>query len=548
MSKTLINLDNQAKGKIFSFGSIGENSLLTLNAATTGTTVLDVKGSVEVKGNVIVALAPTANSHAVNKLFVDNAIATVNNNATALSGRVTSLESQVVTITGTTIPTLAGRVTTAEGNITTLQSGTSGLSGRTSTLEGEMDAVEGRLNTAEPKISTLETKMTNVQADVLHITGTTLVSMQSATSTVAGNLASEITNRANADTSIRNDFASADATTLGSAKTYTDGEIAENVTNKLAVADGIATLGSDAKILTSQLPDSVLGQVEYKGILYSGDTSTLPFASASTGHYFVAAEALTIDSVEFLTGDWIISDGSKWDKVDNTDAVATVFGRMGNISAVKGDYNAALITISGVTSISSDNVKGAIGELVSDISDEVTRATNAESALDGRLGTAETDIANLKSADTDIRDEFAAGDATTLSSANTYTDGKITQEISDRNDAILVEKQRAEGAEATLASDLASEVINRTDADAALQSQIDGLSGAARVTKKVTIAAGTGNTFNITESFDAGSLMVYVNGLLMSPEAGDDYSVSESVVTFNYSLETGDKVIAYAAI
>jgi hypothetical protein len=547
MSRTLINLDNQAKAKIFSFGSVGENSLVTFNSATSGQTVLDVKGSMNVVGNIIVAVAPTADSHAVNKLFVDSAVQTINSNVSAVEGRATTLESEMDAV--------EGRLDTAEPKISTLEGEMDAVEGRLdtaepkiSTLEGEMDAVEGRLDTAEPKISTLEGEMDAVEGDIAHITGTTLVAMVSATSTVANDLASEVSNRTSEDSAIRTDFASADAATLVSANDYTDAEITDNVTDKLAAANGIATLGADAKILTAQLPDSVLGQVEYQGVLTAAGVDGLPSAADAAGHYYVASEELTVGTINFMTGDWIISDGTNWDKVDNTDAVATVHGRMGNVIATKGDYKAELITISGVTSISSDNVKGAIGELVSDIADEVTRATNAESALDGRVTTAESDIVDLMSEDTAIRTDFASADAATLVSANDYTDAEISTEVSNRNAAILVEQERAEGAELTLTTNLATEVSDRTAADADLQSQIDSLGGAARITKKVTIVAGTGNTFNVTESFNEDTLMVYVNGLLMSPEFEDDYSVAGQVVTFNYALESGDKVIAYGAI
>jgi hypothetical protein len=459
MSKTLINLDNQAKAKVFSFGANGENALVTLNAAATGTTVLDVKGTVSVGGNVLIAVAPSADSHAVNKLFVDTAINTINSNATTLAGRVTA-------------------------------------------AEGEIDALQG---------------------DVLNITGTTLVAMQSEIDTLESNLSTEVSNRTTADTSIRTDFAAADTTirtdfaaadaaTLVSAKTYTDAEITANVTNKLAVASGIATLDGGAKILMSQLPDSIIGQVEYQGVYdMSSNVEPAVASSGNTGHYYVISVAgsragftgVDGDDNEFNVGDWIISNGSTWDKVDNTDAVATVFGRNGNIQAVAGDYTASQVTFVPAGSVEAIQVQAAIEEVSAEVATEKTRAELAE-----------------------------ATNATAISN----------------------EKLRAEGVEADLltgitanATAISSEEDRAIAAEAALQNAIDNAVATAKITKKLAFSTA-GRVITITEEFVAGSQMVYLNGLLMSDDANDDYAVAGQVATFNYDLESGDKILVFGAI
>jgi hypothetical protein len=96
------------------------------------------------------------------------------------------------------------------------------------------------------------------------------------------------------------------------------------------------------KIKTSHLPDSILGQVSYQGGWNAAtNTPTIPAAAiGNKGHYYVTNTAGSLFSIDFNVGDWIVSNGSAWEKVDNTDAVATVFGRTGPISAASGDYNA----------------------------------------------------------------------------------------------------------------------------------------------------------------------------------------------------------------
>jgi|GEM_PF-2790547 len=114
-------------------------------------------------------------------------------------------------------------------------------------------------------------------------------------------------------------------------------------------SNGYASLDAGAKVPAAQLPDSIVGQVEYQGT-WAGDTNTPTIPAADTsnkGHYYVASSAVAsghgysnVPNVDFAVGDWIISNGTGWEKVDNTDAVTTVFGRLGAIVAVATDYNA----------------------------------------------------------------------------------------------------------------------------------------------------------------------------------------------------------------
>lgn len=116
----------------------------------------------------------------------------------------------------------------------------------------------------------------------------------------------------------------------------------------LGLANGIAPLDGSAKIDESYLPDSIVGQVEYQGT-WAADTNTpaIPAASSSNkGHYYITTGSVSIGhgyanvpDVDFEDGDWIISDGSSWAKVDNSDAVTTVFGRNGNVVANADDYD-----------------------------------------------------------------------------------------------------------------------------------------------------------------------------------------------------------------
>ena len=120
-----------------------------------------------------------------------------------------------------------------------------------------------------------------------------------------------------------------------------------NVAQKGA-ANGVATLDANSKINFAQLPDAVLGNVKYAGtfdpatgvctlvdgsiIDINGTTHTELTITANNaenfrGYYFLATGSSTLAGIEFLVGDWCISNGTAgWAKVDNTDAVTGIKG------------------------------------------------------------------------------------------------------------------------------------------------------------------------------------------------------------------------------
>jgi hypothetical protein len=106
--------------------------------------------------------------------------------------------------------------------------------------------------------------------------------------------------------------------------------------------NGVASLDATGKIPLSEIPDSIIGQVEYMGTWNAfTNTPTLnPLVPEQKGHYYVVSAAGVFGGVDYQVGDWIISNGVIWEKVDNTDAVTSVFGRIGAILALEGDYQA----------------------------------------------------------------------------------------------------------------------------------------------------------------------------------------------------------------
>ena len=117
---------------------------------------------------------------------------------------------------------------------------------------------------------------------------------------------------------------------------------------KFALDSYIEEFYKDGKILVGALPDYILGQVMYGGTIgangalslsqgftskFTTKPSTLPSdASTYEGVYFIATAAGTSQGVTYAVGDWVISSGVKWEKIDNTDAVSSVAGLTGAIT------------------------------------------------------------------------------------------------------------------------------------------------------------------------------------------------------------------------
>lgn len=106
------------------------------------------------------------------------------------------------------------------------------------------------------------------------------------------------------------------------------------------LANGVATLDSGGKIPASQLPSSVM---EYKGTWNaSTNTPTLADGTGDNGDVYLVnvagSQNLGSGTISFAVGDWVVYNGTIWQKSLNSNAVSSVFGRTGTITAQEGDY------------------------------------------------------------------------------------------------------------------------------------------------------------------------------------------------------------------
>ena len=88
---------------------------------------------------------------------------------------------------------------------------------------------------------------------------------------------------------------------------------------------------------------ALVGSVQYEGVWNASTNSpTITSSTGNKGDYYVVnvAGSTNIDGItDWKIGDWIIFNGTTWDKVDNTDAVSSVNGFTGAVSLSTSHIN-----------------------------------------------------------------------------------------------------------------------------------------------------------------------------------------------------------------
>ena len=225
----------------------------------------------------------------------------------------------------------------------------------------------------------------------------------------------------------------------------------QNLSEK-AQPNGYAPLDSGAKIPESYLPDSIVGQLIYKGTWdASTNTPTLPDPTTVKGDYYVTSVQGDYLGLTYHIGDWVISNGTAWEQVDNTDAVTTVFGRLGAIVANEADYSAYYPLISDlnaeiaartagdsnlqgqIDSILSNDIAGTLARVsanetnIADLQPRVTAnegniATNT-SNITANANAAATNAVNISALDLQVTDNVNAINALDASKQDNLTAG-----------------------------------------------------------------------------------------------------------------------------
>jgi hypothetical protein len=182
----------------------------------------------------------------------------------------------------------------------------------------------------------------------------------------------------------------------------------EDKANK-GVANGYASLDATGKVPMSQLSISAF---EYLGLWDAlTNTPTLADGIGNNGDTYRVSVAgmqnLGSGIIDFQVGDYVIYNGTttQWEKLDNTESVTSVFGRVGAIVALSGDYIASQITFTPAGTITAIEVQGALQQL--DALKEPTLNKSTDATLGGLL-TSDTLFPTQKATKTYIDNAIAS--------------------------------------------------------------------------------------------------------------------------------------------
>jgi hypothetical protein len=106
-------------------------------------------------------------------------------------------------------------------------------------------------------------------------------------------------------------------------------------TSLLGANSGVATLDVNGRLVAGQIPDSVLSNLSYQGGWNANtNTPTLSTVPASGTYYKVTtAGTTTLSGISsWGVGDWVISNGTAWEKISQTETVSSVAGKTGAVT------------------------------------------------------------------------------------------------------------------------------------------------------------------------------------------------------------------------
>ncbi|CAA0103631.1 hypothetical protein [Zhongshania aliphaticivorans] len=183
-----------------------------------------------------------------------------------------------------------------------------------------------------------------------------------------------------------------------------------------------------------QAQASATGALIYRGS-YNASGDVAPSGPNELGDYYKISVAGDFGGHEFKVGDSAIYNGSGWDKVDNTESVTSVAGRLGDVTLDKGDVG--LGYVQNVNQQNASNINAGTlnaarlpATINADTTGNAATATDADT-LDGEHGAYYLAYSNFTGTptipDTESIQDIIGG----MVSGNTETGITVTYEDSD---------------------------------------------------------------------------------------------------------------------
>ena len=178
---------------------------------------------------------------------------------------------------------------------------------------------------------------------------------------------------------------------------------------QLGAASGVATLDGASRLTLSQIPTSLLGGVSYQGTWNANtNTPTLTNGVGTTGNEYAVTTAGTNLGYTFVAGDWVIYNGSTWERIPvGGNGVTTFNTRTGAITLSNADVITALaassiqnnklqnssVTVNAGTGVTGGGTVSLGGAITVSIGQDIS--TSATPSFAGVTLTASSTTANI---------------------------------------------------------------------------------------------------------------------------------------------------------
>lgn len=342
------------------------------------------------------------------------------------------------------------------------------------------------------------------------------------------------------------------------------GAIDELASDKLDVApDGTTNLiDSSGVVDPTYLPDYLLGACIYAGnvttnavatlttaaqhklgttsqsITLTNDTTAITGYAANEGLYYIATADFSFASLTIKTGDWLISTGTKWGKVDTTDEVTGVKGdaedtyRIGNVNITK-------------TNIGLGNVDNT-----SDLDKPISTAT--QNALNLKANTADLAAVATSGSYSDLSNTPTIDTELSTTSTNAVQNRVITNTIGDVNLVLESVLHRA-GGHVVKITTLAGATVTLTNQSNTYNAVADS-NGLAEFTG---VEAGTYTVYATIDDAVSDSISIVIadhtatedSFATLTVSASDNTTITATDGTVTKTIEyTGTPVVQYVSL